>query len=52
MSKETGMRLVVGPSSPPFDGGSPNMTPPVSSTSVNPWSITGSGGLTGNDSTG
>src|SRR5512142_1690250 len=52
MSKETGMPLAVGPSSPPSDGGNPNTTPPVSSTSVSPWSITGSSRLKGNDSTG
>lgn len=51
MSKETGMPLVVGPSLPRSDEGSPNTTPPVSSTSVSPRSITGSGMLTGDDST-
>src|SRR5512135_2398209 len=52
MSKETGKPLVVGPSSPPSDGGNPNTMLPVSSTSVSPWSITGSSRLKGNDSTG
>src|SRR5512138_1883228 len=51
MSKVPGMPLVVGPSSPPSDGGYRNTTPPVSSTSVSPWSITGSSRLKGNDST-
>jgi hypothetical protein len=52
MSKETGKPLVVGPSSPPSDGGNPNTMLPVSSTSVSPWSITGSSRLKGNDSIG
>ena len=52
MSKETGKPLVVGPSSPPSDGGNPNTMLPVSSTSVSPRSITGSSRLKGNDSTG
>src|SRR4051794_19590531 len=51
MSKEIGMPLVVGPSSPPSDGGNPNTPPPASSTSASPWSITGSSMLKGNDST-
>jgi len=51
MSKVPGMPLVVGPSSPPSDGGSPNTTSPVNFTSVSPWSITGSSMLKGNDST-
>jgi hypothetical protein len=34
MSKETGKPRVVGPSSPPSDGGNPNTMLPVSSTSV------------------
>jgi hypothetical protein len=52
MSKETGKPLVVGPLSPPSDGGNPNTMLPVSSTSVSPWSITGSSRLKGNDLTG
>ena len=52
MSKETGMPLVVGPSSPPSEVGNPNTLPPVSSMSVSPRFITGSSMLKGNDSIG
>jgi hypothetical protein len=48
MSKETGIPLVVVPSSPPSEGADHSATSTVSSTSVSPWSIT----LTGNDWTG
>ena len=52
MSKVTGMPLVVGPSSPPSDGGIPNTLPPGCFTSASPRSITGSNALKGNDSIG
>ena len=52
MSKETGKPLVVGPWSPPSDGGNPNTMLARHFHVVSPWSITGSSRRKGNDSTG